>query len=129
MSALKNLNDRVLTLELVTEKELEQIKNDISSLKQDTKEDSSQIKGDIKDIKDSLLDIQKTLHRKEGAFFAIRTVIPYVLALVGVIMTLVILVGYEQRIEHEKYITYEVEQLKMEIRKVAPDEKNKNTTP
>lgn len=105
MSQLKDIDTRLTILETSTSKDVQQLGHDINEVKLDTK-----------DIKKSVQNIQNLLHRREGSFTAFRVFIPYVLTLLGVVMTLVILVGYEQRIEYEKTNTQKVEKLEEKSR-------------
>jgi hypothetical protein len=91
MGSVREIDSRLTILEVSAEKDFENIKKELRDLKEDTSS-----------IKESLADIHSILNRKEGSKATLKFFAPYILTLVGAIFSLVVLVGYEQRIENER---------------------------
>lgn len=80
-------------LEMAHSKDVSHLREDVSTIKQDLKG----VKKDIDQVKSILL-------RNQGMFETFRVFLPYALAVLGVLISIVVYVGFEQRIEQEREI-------------------------
>jgi hypothetical protein len=91
MNSVREIDSRLTILEISAKKDFENIKEELKELKDDTKS-----------IKKTVMDIQSILNKREGSNNTLRLAAPYVLTLLGIIASLIVIVGYEQRLEYER---------------------------
>lgn len=77
---------------------------DILSIKADVLE----IKSDSKEIKKQIYDLKSILLKQEGGLNAIKSFAPIFFAVFGIIVSLIIYVGFDQRLEQERLIKEEL---------------------
>jgi hypothetical protein len=91
MHSVREIDSRLTILEISTEKDFHNLKEDLKELKDDTKS-----------IKKAVMDTQAILNKREGSNNTIKMIAPYALTLLGIIASLIVIVGYEQRLEYER---------------------------
>jgi len=88
---------------------LNEVKNEINEIKISTKKDMeylrcevTEIKDDVKAVRTQLDSIRQTLILREGNISAFKILIPYALTVLGIFLTLVVYVGFDQRLQQER---------------------------
>jgi hypothetical protein len=113
---LIQLKSNLDKLEVSTRKDVDYIKIEID-----------EIKSDIKRVDKNVLDIKKILSEKDGFISGLRSATPFVAALIGVIISLIVYVGFEQRLQQEARFKVDIknnsEKIEKIIRRLDKDEK------
>jgi hypothetical protein len=94
-------------LEISTNKDIDYIKVEID-----------EIKSDIKRVDKNVLDIKRILNQKEGFISGLRSAGPFVGMLIAAIISLLVYVGFEQRLEQESKFRLDIKTNSEKIEKI-----------
>lgn len=113
-SKITRLEIKQATMETLIASETDSLKKDVVS-----------IKADVTSMKKTLEDIQTKVVSSHGYVMGFRFALPYLIALIGIIISMAVYIGYDQQNKKHEQLEKRVESVSQKV-EVARDEINRS---